>query len=458
MLPKNLVLAAATAASFLMFLDTTVVNVAAPRITADLGGSVAGGQWVVDGYALPLAALLLTAGAISDRRGARNTFLAGLAIFTLTSLLCGLAPSLAVLVGARALQGIGGALILPASLSLISRAFAHGAERSRALAIWGAVGGGIALSAGPVVGGLLTGAFGWRSVFLVNVPVGLAVLSLTARIARDLPAHGRKPDVPGGLLGIVALTALTVLCIEGPGAGWTSRLPLLAGAIFLLGSAAFVAVESRSPEPMLPLSLFRTREFSVSTAVGFAINFAFYGQLFFMSLFLQRQFGLSPAATGWRFVPEMVAAPLFTTLVSRLLPHVPPARALLAGVTTCGVGLAAMATFGLRGSLAVDIPLMILIGVGAGAPSFLVAVMLNAVPTERSGLAAGALNTGRQVGGLLGVALLGGVVGHSPSDAGVRLALGIGAATMLLSAALTATLKPVASTIDMAEATAEAMA
>ena len=454
----RLVLAAATAASFMLFLDTTVVNVASPRIGHDLGASVAGQQWVVDGYALPLAALLLTAGAVSDRRGARDAFLAGLAIFTLASLLCGLAPSLAVLVGARAFQGVGGALILPASLSLISHAFAPGAERSRALAIWGAVGGGVALSAGPVIGGLLTGAFGWRSVFLVNVPVGLVVLGLTARIGRGGAAPGRRPDVPGQIAGVVALTALTVLSIEGPNLGWLAPLPLAAGALFAAGAFAFVAIESRSAEPMLPLSLFRQREFTVSTIVGFAINFAFYGQLFFMSLFLQRRFGLSPAATGWRFVPEMVAAPVFTTLVSRFLPRVPPARALLGGVATCGVGLAAMALFGLRGDLAVDVPLLVLIGVGAGAPAFLVAVMLNAVPTARSGLAAGALNTGRQVGGLLGVALLGAVVGHSPSDAGVRLALALGAGAMLLSAALTATLRPVASTVDLAEAAAEAMA
>ncbi len=454
MLPKRLVLAAATAASFMLFLDTTVVNVAAPRITEDFRSTVAGGQWVVDGYALPLAALLLSAGAISDRRGARNTFLLGLAIFTLASLACGLAPSLAALVAARAAQGVGGALILPASLSLIQRAFAPGAERARALAIWGAVGGGIALSAGPVFGGWLTGAMGWRSVFLVNVPVGLAVLGLTFRLGADAPAHGRRPDLPGQLAGVVALVALTFACIEGTG----SPVFPVASALALLGIVAFVGIEARVAEPMLPLGLFRNRAFTVSSLVGFAINFAFYGQLFFMSLFLQSRFHLSPEATGLRFLPEMVAAPIFTTIATRLFAHAPAQRPLLIGVSVCGIGLALLATFGLRGHLGVDVPLMALVGVGAGAPTFLVAVMMGSVELDRAGIAAGALNTGRQVGGLLGVALLGGVVGHSPSDAGVRLALGIGSATMLLSALLVATLRAPRRQVDLGEAAAEAMA
>ena len=456
--PKSLVLAAATAASFMLFLDTTVVNVAAPHLARDLGGGVEGGQWAVDGYALPFAALLLAAGAFADRRGARDAFLIGLVLFTLASLACGLAPSLGWLVAARAVQGIGAALQLPASLSLISRAFDAGPERSRALAIWGAVGGGVALSAGPVLGGWLTGALGWRSVFLVNVPVGLAVLALSARVPRDAPVRGRKADLPGGIMGFVALAALTVLGIEGPGQGLLSPVPLAALVATVLATLLFLRIESRVAEPMLPLGLFRRREFTVTTVVGFAINFAFYGQLFFMSLFLQSRFHLSPEATGWRFLPEMMAAPLFTTFVSRRLPHVPPARALLAGLLICGVGLAALALFGLRGEPFVDVPLMVLVGIGAGAPAFLVAVMLNSVPPERSGIAAGTLNTGRQIGGLLGVALLGGIVGHSPSDAGVRLALGTGAATMMLAAGLTATLRPVHGDVDLAEATAEAMA
>lgn len=459
-LPKGIVLAAATAASFMMFLDTTVVNVALPGIQRSLGANLSGLQWTVDGYALPLASLLLSAGSISDRKGAPKTFLIGLAIFTLASLLCGVALSLAVLVAARAAQGVGGALILPSSLSLISHAFPAGRERAKALAVWGALGGGVALAAGPVFGGWLTGALGWRSVFLVNVPVGGIVLWLTSRIGDAAVAPtGRRPDLAGQTLGVLSLTALTVFCIEGPSLGWTSGVPILGFAAFFASTIGFLVAESRVPEPMLPLNLFRNRAFTATTLVGFAINFAFYGQLFFMSLYLQQRVGLSATATGWRFVPETLAAPVFTLLVTRYLPKLPAQRALLGGVALCALGLLAMSIFGLRGNLAVDLPVLMLIGVGAGAPTFLVAVMLGAVPVERSGLAAGALNTGRQIGGLLGVALLGGVVGHSPSDAGVRLALGIGAAIMALAAILTASLGTQPShAVDLTEAAAEAMA
>ena len=459
-LSKGTILAAATVASFMMFLDTTVVNVALRDIRARLGIDVAGQQWVVDGYTLTLASLLLGAGSISDRTGARRTFLIGLAIFTLTSLACGVANGLPMLIGARALQGIGGALILPSSLSLISRAYPGARERSHALAIWGAVGGGIALAAGPVLGGWLTGAFGWRSVFLVNVPVGLIVLSLAWRIRGELlPPPGRRPDWLGQITGIVALTALTFLFIEGQDAGFLTPVALAALVIALLAGAAFLRTEKHTPEPMLPLGLFRIREFSVSTVVGFAINFAFYGQLFFLSLYLQNRVGLSPAATGWKFVPETVAAPLFTTFVTRGLPRLPAQRALLLGVGMSATGLALLAFFGLRGSLLVDIPLMVAIGVGAGAPTFLVSVMLGSVPAEQSGLAAGTVSASRQVGGLLGVALLGGLVGHSPSDAGVRIALGLGAGVMAFSALLAATLRTQpAHAVDMGEALAESMA
>ena len=460
MLSKRTVLAAATVASFMMFLDTTVVNVALSDIRAGLRADLSGLQWVVDGYTLALAGLLLGAGAVSDRSGARRTFLAGLGLFTLASLLCGIAGDLTLLIAARAVQGVGGALILPTSLSLISQAYPGAKERSGALAIWGAVGGGVALAAGPVLGGLLTGAFGWRSVFLINVPVGALVFGLAARIrAEGATARDRPMDWGGQVTGLLALGALTVLFIEGPSLGWNSPVAVAAGLIGLVAGAAFLRTEARVAAPMLPLRLFRVREFSVSTVVGFAINFAFYGQLFFMSLYLQNRLGLSPTATGWRFVPETLAAPLFTTFVTRFLPNLSPQRALLLGIGLCGTGLAGLALFGLRGAFFVDLPLLVLIGFGAGSPTFLVAVMLGSVPPAQSGLAAGALSAARQVGGLLGVALLGGVVGHSPSDAGVRLALGVGAGAMLLASLLAATLRTQpAHAVDPAVAAAEATA
>ncbi|RYG32292.1 MFS transporter, partial [bacterium] len=337
-IPKSLILVLATLACFMVILDTTIVNVAIEDIRKNLGASLSGLQWVIDGYGLTFAAFLLSAGALADRVGPRRAFTWGLILFSLASLACGLAPNLTTLVIARGAQGAGAALLIPTSLSLISRTFTERSERAQALAIWGGIGGGLAMVAGPLFGGILTQALGWRSVFLINVPVGVVTLALMSRIGRDeISSEKRGIDLGGQLLAILSLSAATFFFIEGPSIGWGSPSTLVAGVLALVGGFAFLTVERRSQEPMLPLILFRIRDFSLASATGFALNFAFYGQLFFLNVYLQKGLGLSPAEAGLRFLPETAGALLFATVVNRAFRKVPPRNIVIVGTAISAV-------------------------------------------------------------------------------------------------------------------------
>ncbi|MFJ9541784.1 MFS transporter [Streptomyces sp. NPDC101225] len=405
----------------LICLDASVVNVALPSIGASLDGGMSGLQWVVDAYTLPFAALMLSTGAFSDRAGASRAYALGTAVFTLASVACGLAPGLPALIGARVAQGVAAAVVLPASLALVRQAYADPGRRARAVAL------------GPVAGGLLTTAWDWRAVFFVNVPVGAAILLLTARA----PRSERRPaplDLPGQATAVVSLTALTFAVIEGGRAGWA------APALAVVAAAAFLRIEARGPHPVVPLSLFRERTVAVTVAAGAAVSVAFYSVVFVFSLFFQRVQGLSPLFAGLLFLP-MTGLIAVTNVVAGKLAGRHGARLPM----TVGQALAAVALLVLllvdAGTSPVLVAVLLIplaLGCALAVPP-LTATMMDAVPAERAGVAAGLLNAARQVSGGLGIAVFGRLVAGD-FVSGMRLSLLIGAALLTVTAALSSRL------------------
>jgi DHA2 family methylenomycin A resistance protein-like MFS transporter len=424
---------------FMTILDTTIVNVALPSIGQSLGTDTSGLQWVLDSYQLMFAAFLLTGGLLGDRFGSRAVFVAGLALFTTASGLCGLAPSLGMLIASRMLQGVGAALAVPTSLALIRHTFADERARARAFGFWGAI-AGIAAVAGPVLGGVLTGQFGWPSIFLVNIPIGLTAIVLAVRFVAPAPGSAERAlDLAGQVAGILSLGLLTFAIIEGETRGWTSPLILGALAISLLATIVFLAVERSRPDAMLPFELFRGRTFSAGTLVGFLMNFGFYGQLFWMSLYFQQVRDYTPAQTGFALLPESIVVAVSSFLSGRIASQTGARLPMLVGLTTGGLGLVALATIG--ESTPYPILAIILAAIGFGIsfamPAMTVAVT-NAAPRERVGVASGILNASRQVGGTVGVALLGALVGRpTVSMDGLHLASIIAGAAFLAGAGLT---------------------
>jgi len=418
-------------------LDVTIVNTALSSIGTSLGGGVSELQWVVSSYTIAFAALILTAGALGDRIGARAMFIAGFALFTAASLACALAPTAAALIAARAVQGIGAAILVPNSLALLNHAFPAERARSRAVGLW-AAGASLALTAGPLVGGGLVALVGWRSIFLVNLPIGLAGLWLTWRHAGETPRSSRrKLDGIGQAAAIGALGCLAGAIIEGGAVGWADP-PVLAGfAGFAALAGLFVFQERRAPDPMLPLSLFRHRLFALTSIVGLLVNLAFYGLIFVLSLYFQQVNGLSAFATGGAFLPMMAAVAPANLLAPRAAERF-GARAIIA----TGAVIAAAGCVGLLGiergtSYWAMAAQLVAMGAGLGllVPP-LTSTLLGSVEKARSGIAAGILNATRQTGSVLGVALFGALVGASDGFvAGARDALMISAILLALAAA-----------------------
>jgi DHA2 family methylenomycin A resistance protein-like MFS transporter len=421
---RSLALAVACLGFFVVILDATVVNVALPAMGRALGGGTSGLQWVVDAYTLVLAALLLTAGVLGDRLGARRVFAAGLLVFTVASALCAAAPGMGALIAARVLQGAGAALALPTSLSLIAHAFPDGGQRARAIGLW--VGcGGVAVAAGPPLGGLLVEGLGWRAVFLVNVPIGLAGSAVALRWVPSPPrAAGRSVDVPGQVLAIASLFALTFGVIEAGSQGWSS--PLVAGSLAAagLGAAAFLGVERRVADPMLPLPVLTAPGVMASTAVGVLVNLSFYGQVFVFSLYFQDVRGESALVAGAAFLPLTAAIPFVSALSGRVTARLGPLVPLAVGLVFGVVGFLGMVAAGESPPYVLLVPGFLLTSLASMVPAPLTAVAVGAVPVDRSGLASGILNAGRQVGGALGVAIFGTLVGGADRFAdGMRLSL-----------------------------------
>ena len=347
---------------FMAVLDSTVVNVALPDMARSFGAGVAGMQWVVDGYALLFASLLLTAGALGDRLGNRGTFVAGLALFTLASGLCGIAPSLATLVAFRALQGVGAAVQVPASLALLRHHYHDPAERAQAIGIWAAA-TGVAVAAGPVVGGILTHAWSWRSVFLVNLPVGVLGSWLTRRHVPPVPPHDAGPlDLKAQALGITALGGLTFGLIQAGVWGWGAAPVVLALAVAAAAGVLFYLGERRATHPMLPPALFRDPTFSAASAVGAILSFGFYGELFLMSLFFQQVQHRSPLAAGLALLPQTAVISLMNFVSGQVTARRGARLPMALGLATGGAGLLGLALVGARASLVSVVGPMLAVG------------------------------------------------------------------------------------------------
>lgn len=429
--------AATSVSYFIVLLDTSIVNVALERLSAALAIPIDGLQWVTNAYTLVFAALLLTGGTLGDRLGARNVYLAGLALFTLASAACGFASNLPLLVAGRAVQGIGAAMLVPCSLKLINQACPTPEARAKAIGLW--VGcGGVAMAAGPIVGGALIHLLDWRSIFFVNVPIGLAGILMTCRVTRDAPVEpARRFDPMGQLAAIVALATLIGVLIEGGPMGWRSPLVVSLCVVTALAWSAFFFVESRGADAMLPLSLFRHGVFAGSTFVSMASAFVFYGLLFVASLYYQRVRGYSPLATGLMLLP-MTAMVATGGLLSNRLTHAggPLASMCAAFCLYAGGALAFIAIVsGAPAWMAIGPLLSIGFAAGYVTPAA-TAPALATAELRHAGIAAAVLNSARQSGSALGVAVFGSIVG---ADIGfvpaMRIVL-IGAAAMAIVAGL----------------------
>jgi EmrB/QacA subfamily drug resistance transporter len=433
-------LAAAVLGFFVVTLDATVVNVALPSVRADFGGGISGLQWVIDGYTLMFAALLLSAGALADRIGARRAFGAGVAGFMLASAACGLAPSLGILVVARLVQGAAAAAMMPSSMALIGQAFSDPGRRARAVAMW-ALGGAAASSAGPVAGGLLILA-SWRLIFFINLPAGMAALLLLARTSPS-PRRPAPFDWAGQVTAVLAMGGLTYGAIEAGTAGLTAPRVLAAFAVAAAGLAVFLAVQARSAHPMMPLDLFRSRTVVIANVTGFAFVVGYYGLPFVMSLYLQQMRGLSALGAGAAFLPMMLTGAALTPVSARLAEKLGARQLIIAGLGLMTSGLAAVAAVAPVAPVWALALLMVLIGLGGPlVMPPMTAVLLNSVPGDRAGTASGIFNTNRQAGGALAVAAFGALLA-SPAGfvTGMRVSLLIAAAITLAAAAVSTRLR-----------------
>jgi len=444
-------------------LDVTIVNVALARIGADLHANVTALQWIVDAYTLAFAVLMLSAGALGDRFGARRMFAAGIALFAFASLLCGLASNGAWLVAARACQGIGAAAMLPNSLALLNRSCAHDPTlRARAVGLWTAT-GSISIAAGPVIGGVLIDAFGWRSIFLVNLPLCAAGLAATfAWLPKTAPATNianvsnsttaaphavaRGIDPLGQLFAVVALTAFTGAVIQWRPLGLTH--PFVAGGFGLALAAAwaFIATERRIATPMLPLSLFRKRTFSAAVLFGICVNLTYYGVVFVLSLFLQRVRGDTPLQAGLAFLP-LTGGFLVSNVVSGWVVGKFGARVpMLTGALIAALGYGLLHQVGAQTPWwALLVPfLLIPSGMGLAVPAMTTAVLASA-DAQRAGTASAVLNTARQAGGAVGVAAFGALASGAQAAHivdGLHAATAISTAILLLAAVLARGVEP----------------
>jgi EmrB/QacA subfamily drug resistance transporter len=428
---------------FMTQLDTTAVNLALPSIRQELGGDVHGLQWVVDAYNLVFATLLLTGGLLGDRYGRKRVFLAGLAVFTAGSLLCAVAPTQPVLVVGRAVQGMGAAAELPATLAILTATFADAVQRARAVASWASM-AGLALAVGPTVGALMIDRLDWESIFLLNVPLGAAAFILAASaIPRRPPRRDVGLDLPGQACFALGLAALTYAAIGIHTLGGRDPRVLVAVIASVGSLTGFLLVERRSDRPMVPISFFRNRNFSIAVANAALMTFGMYGMLFVTSLYLQSARGGSALLAGVELLPMSVAFIGVSQLGGRLRPRIGPRWLMGGGMGCMGAGLLGLSSV----TTATGYPGLcagfIIIGVGLGLnTATVVGTAVDSAPGDKAGVAAGLVNAARLVGAALGVAVLGGllppdvVVGSDAFMAGVRMAFAIGGAAILFGAAL----------------------
>jgi EmrB/QacA subfamily drug resistance transporter len=406
-------LLAVSIGTFMLLVDVTIVTVALPAIAEDLGASLDGLQWVLDGYALALAALLLGAGALADRHGRRRMYLGGTVVFAAASLLCAVANSAGLLVGARFLQGIGGAAMFATTVALLSVTYT-GKDRGIAFGVWGAV-NGAAAAAGPIVGGLLTEHLGWRWIFLVNLPVSLLAVWFTVRgITESKGRTDARFDLPGTLAFTLSAAAVTFALIRGGEAGWTAASTLTAFAVSAAALVAFIVVERATDHPMLDLRLFRSASFSTLMIAAVLAQAAAFAYLPFVTVWLQQFLGKGPVDAGLLgALPMSVASFVVAAAGGRLLQRIAPQWTIGVGLLLVGAGDLLQARLTSTSPATALIPGLIVAGVGvAMVLPVLASAALAAAPPERSGMASGAVNTFRQLGFALGVAVFGAVFSH----------------------------------------------
>jgi DHA2 family methylenomycin A resistance protein-like MFS transporter len=429
---------------FMIMMDATVVTTALPTIGRELSASPSGLQWVLDGYTLIFACLLLSAGSLGDRLGARRIFLQGLGLFVVASAVCGLAPTLAVLNGARVVQGVGAALALPTSLALINASYPDRARRARAIGVWGGL-GGIAAGMGPVLGGILTSTVGWPVIFYINVPIGIVAILLTRHF---VVAPGPKArvgiDLPGQVLSVVTVAGLAYGLIEGGGQGWTAPAVIAAFVLAVLGGVGFVTVEARRRDPMLPLTLFRSREFTGSVLIGASINIGFYGELFLLSLYLHDVRNFSPLLSGLALLPQPGIASLASSLGGRHTARFGARRVMLIGLTVGALGLFSMVFAGTTTPYWLLVVPLLAIGFGtAYTMPAATAATIEAAPDGHAGIASGTLNASRQIGSTLGVAVFGTMVAATGTFmTGYHLSVLVGGAVFAIGALIAWTTIP----------------
>jgi len=449
-LTRRVTLGVVCLATAMLMLDIAVVNTALPDISRDLNTDLNGLQWVVDAYTLALASVVLTAGSLADRLGRKRLFIGGLGLFTASSLACALAGTIEVLDAARAVQGLGAAVMFATSLALLANAFQDAKERAGALAVYGAT-IGASFAVGPLVGGALTSGFGWRSIFLINVPIGLLTIAATVKYVKESrDEHARKIDWAGQVVLGGGLFLLVLALLRGNDQGWTSTAIVaeLSAAVVLL--AVFGLIESRVREPMLPLGLFKNRTFAGAQLGVFAISGSFFAIFLYTTLYLQNVLGLSAVESGLVYMPGTLIM-FFVSAASAQLLNKVSARAMVSvGLALVAAGMLLLTVLQVDSHWWVFLPgeIVALIGTGMFNPA-ISGVALSAVPERQSGLAAGAHDTFRQGGIAVGIAALGALVpaqaalGHGDAQAfvdGLRNALIVGAGLAALGAVGTATL------------------
>ncbi|GAA2565132.1 MULTISPECIES: MFS transporter [Streptomyces] len=405
---KGLLLTFICIGIFMVYLDSTIVNVALPEIQHDLSTNLTQLQWVIDAYALVVACLLLTAGTLGDIFGRKRVFLSGLVGFLAASVLCAVSPNYEFLLVARVLQGAAGSVMIPVSLALVSTTFPEPAARARAIGIWAGI-GGLALAAGPVLGGVLVDAFGWQSIFWVNLPFGLIALAvLISRLPESKAPGRRRADVVGQILFVVSIAALVYALIEASARGWSDSVILAAFAVAAVAMAAFIAWELRQEQPMLPMGLFRSPVLVVAGAVNFLGLFGLYGSIFLLTFYLQQVNGLSTTETGVRFLALNVSIMVFSYVASVAAAKFGPKVPILIGSVASAVGLFELGLLDPGSGFGEYWWSMALLGAGVslvGAPATV--ALLSSVRPEQAGTASGVSNTFRQVGSVFGVALCG---------------------------------------------------
>jgi EmrB/QacA subfamily drug resistance transporter len=428
-------LIAVSVAIFMLLLDITVVNVALPDIQRSLHSSFSDLQWVVNAYALTLAAFLLTSGSVADLIGRRRVFVVGLVVFTASSAVCGLSTTPLMLNVARAVQGTGGAMMFATALALLAQAF-HGKERGTAFGVFGAVTGG-AVAIGPVLGGVITSGIGWEWIFFVNVPIGvIAVFIALTRVADSRDPHATGVDWAGLVTFSGSLFLLVYALVQGNEKGWGSPeiVSFLIGAVVLM--VLFLIVELRQSQPMLDLSLFRRPAFSGASIVAFCLSGSFFAMFLYLTLYIQDVLGYSPLQAGLRFLPSTLLSFVVAPIAGRLSVRVPVRLLLGSGLLLIGIGLLTMTVVDAASSWTALIPGFVLAGAGVGLVNPpLASTAVGVVPAEHSGMASGINSTFRQVGIATGIAGLGAVFQHSVTHGTTAALVASGHAREIVSTA-----------------------